>query len=297
MIKYLNNKLQWIATFIITLSFWILFGSTIINLYASLVYSLDIEKTFINSTIYKYIGVNLPFFCIILGLYFTTKYINKTKIKLLINDSLIINYKLFFYTLIESLGILLVITLIGNYLNIYDLTINSSSFSSRLIFILLALIFTPIQVLAEELLFRSLLIKIIINKYQSLKNKKSNLLFSIIISLLIGLIFIIPHLLNPEVRSNFTSSIIYYFTFGALATLSILITNGLEIALATHLANNLLIALFCNYKNSALPSISLFIKTNELSFSKYFDIIILIILFIIIGIFNKKRIREYFKIT
>jgi len=42
MIKYLNNKLQWIATFIITFSFWILFGSTIINLYASLVYSLDI---------------------------------------------------------------------------------------------------------------------------------------------------------------------------------------------------------------------------------------------------------------
>ena len=190
MIKYLNNKLQWIATFIITFSFWILFGSTIINLYTSLVYSLDIEKTFINSTIYKYIGVNLPFLCIILGLYFTTKYINKTKIKLLINDSLIINYKLFFYTLIESLGFLLVITLIGNYLNLYDLTINSSSFSSRLIFILLALIFTPIQVLAEELLFRSLLIKIIINKYQSLKNKKSNLLFSIIISLLIGLIFL-----------------------------------------------------------------------------------------------------------
>lgn len=287
------NKLLWLASFIIITLFWLLLGSSLINIYANIVYSIDTNSSFFNTILYNYIGINLPFFCILLGAYFCFKYINRIKIKEIVNNSSKINIKLLIYTLIISIGYLLFITILGKVFKFYDLKYLDYNLSTRIIFLILAIIITPLQVFAEELLYRSILINTFIRKYNGLKNKK--LSYSILLSLSIGAIFIIPHLYNPEVDSNLISAILYYFIFGSFATFSILVTNGIEIALSTHLANNLLIAIFCNYEVSALTSLSLFIKINETTFSQYYDIITLIGLFIIIGIINKKRIQEYIK--
>ncbi|MGD1821444.1 MAG: CPBP family intramembrane glutamic endopeptidase [Pleomorphochaeta sp.] len=291
MIENKNKRGLWITTFIIVIIFWLFLGSTIINLYANIIYSIDTNQIFFNSIIYNYIGVNLPFLCITLGFYFSFKYINKIHIVELINSSTKIDKPLFFKTLLVSLGYFILITIIGSLFNLYELKTIETTFTNRILFILLAIIFTPIQVLAEEVLFRSIIIKMIIKNYDALKNRK--LIYSVLFSFIVGFIFIIPHLSNPEISTNFISAILYYFIFGSFATFSILISNGLEIPIAIHLANNLLIALFCNYENSALPSFSLFLRINESSFSKYYEVITLILLFIIIGIHNKLKIVKY----
>jgi len=207
------NKLLWFTSFIIITTFWLFLGSSLINIYANITYTLDKNAIFFNTPLYTYIGINLPFLCILLGAYFCFKYINKIKIKEVINNSLKINISLLIYTLIISLGYLLIITLLGRLFKLYDLTYVYYKFSNRLIFIILALIFTPLQVFAEEILYRSVLINTFIRKYDRLKNYK--LIYSILLSLGLGIIFILPHLFNPEVNSDFISAILYYFIFGS----------------------------------------------------------------------------------
>ncbi len=287
------NKLLWLASFLIITMFWLFLGSTLINLYANIIYNIDKKSIFFDTVLYNYIGINLPFLSILLGSYFCFKYINKISIKELINNSLKVDLKLIKNTLIICLGYLLLISVLGKILDIYEINYVNYNFSKRLIFIIIALIFTPLQVFAEEILYRSVLINTFIGNYSSLKNK--NILYSIGLSIIIGIIFIFPHLFNPEVSSDFFSATLYYFIFGSFATLSILVTNGIEIAFSTHLANNILIAIFINYEESALTSLSFFIKTKETNFSKYYDIITLIILFIILSILNKKKIYEYIR--
>jgi uncharacterized protein len=66
-----------------------------------------------------------------------------------------------------------------------------------------------------------------------------------------GILFMIPHLVNPELQRGGIIAL-YYFIFGtALAALTIR-DNGLELALGIHAANNLQLLLF-NAKDSALP--------------------------------------------
>jgi uncharacterized protein len=105
----------------------------------------------------------------------------------------------------------------------------------------LALILTPLQTSFEELLFRGYLLQ---GMSLVLRNRVALVLIN-------GILFMLPHLSNPELQRGGILAI-YYFIFGAaLAALAIL-DNGLELSLGIHAANNLMV-LFFNTKDSALP--------------------------------------------
>lgn len=115
-------------------------------------------------------------------------------------------------------------------------------------FVFLALILIPIQTSAEELFFRGYILQGI-----GLRSHKIWLL-----SAISGVLFGLPHLLNPEAAVNYALLGLYYFAFGfALAYLT-LRDGQLELALGAHAANNLFTVLFANTTVSALPSPSLF---------------------------------------
>lgn len=291
-----NNRILWALSFVVICAFWILLGSTLINIYSKTSYLLDKNGVFFNTEIYNYIGANIPFLSMWLGFYFCFKYINNIKFSKLINNSGKINLPLFTKTFIFSFIFLIFITVLGAVFNLYTLEFIQNKWKERIILFFITLLLTPLQVVAEEILFRGVLLKIIIKDYDRFKNKKHGLALSIIISIIIGLIFIIPHLFNPEVDASFFSAITYYFIFGSFATFSIFITNSLEISIAIHLANNFVITFFSTYENSALASIPLFIERNELPIAKYFETFGLILLFIIIGIKNKQKLKSYLKI-
>ncbi len=118
-----------------------------------------------------------------------------------------------------------------------------------LVYAVFALLLIPIQTTAEELFFRGYLLQWM---GLILKNKW-------LLALINGTLFLLPHLVNPEMSasSNALLMALGYFAFGFFATLITVQDNGMELALGLHAANNLMV-LFVNYPVSALPSPSVF---------------------------------------
>ncbi len=115
-------------------------------------------------------------------------------------------------------------------------------------FVLLALLLIPIQTSAEELFFRGYLLQ-----WFGLRLRNIWLL-----SILSGLIFMLPHLLNPEAKLNYWLMGLYYFAIGAVMAYITLRDGRLELALGLHAANNLFTALFANAVVTVMPTPSLF---------------------------------------
>lgn len=117
-----------------------------------------------------------------------------------------------------------------------------------LIFAFLALFLIPLQTSSEEFLFRGYLLQ-----WMGLRLRNWWLL-----SFLNGLLFFLPHAVNPEMATNSLLIGLGYFVMGLFLTLITLRDNGMELALGMHAGNNLFAALFANYAITALPSPSLF---------------------------------------
>ena len=125
-------------------------------------------------------------------------------------------------------------------------------------FVALALLFIPIQTSAEELFFRSYVL-------QGVGLRLRNIW---LLSAISGVLFGLPHLLNPEASINYPLLALYYISFGFALAYITLREGRLELALGAHAANNLFSVLIANYAVTALPSPSLFsIRTLDAVFS------------------------------
>lgn len=118
-------------------------------------------------------------------------------------------------------------------------------------FVFLALIFVPIQTSAEELFFRGYILQA-----AGLRLRNFWLL-----SAISGLLFGVPHLLNPEASINYPLMFLYYFAFGFTLAYIALRDGRLELALGAHAANNLFSFIIANYTVSILPTPSIFTVT------------------------------------
>ncbi len=125
-------------------------------------------------------------------------------------------------------------------------------------FVFLALAFVPIQASAEELFFRGYLL-------QGLGLRLRNVW---LLSALSGLLFGLPHLLNPEARADYWLMGLYYVSMGFALAYVTLRDGRLELALGVHAANNLFAALLANYPGSVMPTPALFtVNTLDPAFS------------------------------
>jgi membrane protease YdiL (CAAX protease family) len=118
-------------------------------------------------------------------------------------------------------------------------------------FVFLAIFFIPIQTSAEELFFRGYIL-------QGFGLRLRNIW---VLSAISGLLFGLPHLLNPEATVNYPLFGFYYFCFGFSLAYLTLREGRLELALGAHAANNLFSVIFANYTVTVLPSPALFTIT------------------------------------
>jgi hypothetical protein len=79
-----------------------------------------------------------------------------------------------------------------------------------------------------------------------------------LLSFLNGVLFFLPHAVNPEMAANSLLIGLGYFAMGFFLALITLRDQSMELALGMHAANNLFAALFANYTVTSLPSPSLF---------------------------------------
>jgi hypothetical protein len=136
-----------------------------------------------------------------------------------------------------------VLTLVGVLLSPDDYKF---TFQAREFFLFLpfALVLTPLQASAEELLFRGYIM-------QGVGRLVSNRLT---VALASAVLFMLPHLLNPEAHLDPVLMPLTYLSMGLFMALITLRDNSLELAMGAHSANNLFTFLFANYEGSAMAS-------------------------------------------
>lgn len=116
-------------------------------------------------------------------------------------------------------------------------------------FLLAALLLTPLQCAAEELVFRGYLV-------QALGRW---LRHPVLLAVLSSAIFTVPHLYNPEVATyGLAIMAANYFAMGFFLASVALRDGRLELAIGAHAGNNLLLAVFVNYEGSVFRTESVF---------------------------------------
>lgn len=206
----------------------------------------------------NYIFTNLAIYCMLLGVLIAVKFIHYRPFRTLVNPSGKIEWRRF-WTGFMVFGILLSAGSFIDYLmnpEAYSFTFDASKFWVALPIIL---IMTPIQAATEELVFRGYVI-------QSFGLKIKN---GLILSVISGVLFTLPHLANPEIFASnklgiisTTAMILNYFVIGALLALVTIRTNSLEAAMGAHAMNNLFCFLVVGYPDTALPTNTIFFTTN-----------------------------------
>lgn len=116
-------------------------------------------------------------------------------------------------------------------------------------FVVAALLLTPLQCAAEEMVFRGYLVQALGRLLQR----------PAVLATLSAVIFTVPHLLNPEVAAyGIGIMAANYFVMGLFLASVALRDGRLELAIGAHAGNNLLLALFINYEDSVFRTESVF---------------------------------------
>lgn len=199
----------------------------------------------------NYLTLSFSFICFLAVTFLVTRTIHRRSILSLITTDEQIKWDRILISAGIWLVISVVITVIDDLIHpgVYQLTFDPTAWVSFAIF---AIILTPIQTSAEEVFFRGYLL-------QSMALITRNKWVLILLS---GVVFAIPHFLNPEMEMGFWILALYYFSFGVLLALVSIQSNSLELALGVHAANNLFTVLIANYSNSAVASPSIFLATT-----------------------------------
>ncbi|MFA7371437.1 MAG: CPBP family intramembrane glutamic endopeptidase [Sphaerochaetaceae bacterium] len=266
MIKKERQKLsllEWFLYLILIIFAWLTLGR---RLTAAFTY-LIARCGFCLSPLLFYVNQHLHFLVLFaLLLLFIYKVLNGS-LRSYLSDAPRFRWNLFFLAFLVwlvALTALVLITLI--FVPGSVKLVRPQNLLNRLIFMVIALVITPIQCLAEELLFRSSL-------WQMFKASVKN---RVLLSLISALFFALFHLSNLEVTSaNFRIGVIlYYFLVGFCFMLMNSLHKGTEGALGAHIANNLFLALIVNYQNSSLISDAWFILTKTTTWADYLLLII-----------------------
>lgn len=194
-----------------------------------------------------YIAVNFSIFMLLLGLALAMRFVHRRPFMTLVGAERRFGWKRILQAGAAWAAIGLAAAAVEHvlYPGRYYLSFDPGPF---LVFAAIALVLTPIQTTAEELLFRGYVMQAL-----SLVMHRP-----LAIAAASALIFTLPHLLNPEVQHSGLLVAASYYTIGFLLAVITLRDGRLDLAIGVHAANNLGLALVANYEGSALTGESIF---------------------------------------
>ncbi len=206
----------------------------------------------------NYIFTNLSIYCMLLGVFIAVKFIHNRPFGTLINPGKKFKWSRFFVGFLVF-GTLIALGTLADYVlnpGSYTFSFEGSKFWVTLPLIL---IMTPLQSATEEFVFRGYVI-------QSFGVKIKN---GVILSVISGILFTLPHLANPEVfasaEQGFISTlcmVLNYFVIGMAFALVTVRTNSLEAAIGAHTVNNLICFVLVGYPDNVLPTNTVFYTSN-----------------------------------
>lgn len=230
------------------------------------------------------IGVNGTFLMIIaplsiacLFLLFWVKYVQNQSITMLTTSRKKIDWKRIFFSFSIWSLISIIMVLGSYYLNPENFVLNFR-LNKFLVFLVIAIIFIPLQTSFEEYLFRG-------HMMQGIGLATNNRLIPLIVT---SVLFGLMHIANPEVGKMGYIIMVYYIGTGFFLGFITLMDEGLELALGFHAANNLIGALLVTADWTAFQTHSVFKDISEPAAG--FDIVlpVFIVFPILILLFAKK---------
>ncbi|MFA6680614.1 MAG: CPBP family intramembrane glutamic endopeptidase [Sphaerochaeta sp.] len=221
-----------------------------------------------DDVIKAYLVANIPFFALVFGLFLSLRFLMRTSVKHVITDKKKIDWLLMLQSGSAYMAVALLFTLGHALLQPEQFQLFSGNTKDFLRMVPLVLIITPIQTTSEEFLMRAIPSRLF--RKGKLVTTTKGILW---VSLFTALLFTLPHLSNREMQhaSQKSAVILYYALFGFGGTFISLKTKGFEPSIGIHAANNLYIALICNYTNSSLPSRPLILSTGAVG--TYWDVL------------------------
>lgn len=199
----------------------------------------------------NYVALNLSFGMMILGVFVTVRFVHGRPFRSIITPAKTFEWRRMW----QGFGLWLLLVAVASLVEyllhpeIYTVVFNARRF---LPFALVVLLLTPMQTTAEELLFRGYLL-------QATGHVGRNF---VVLSLVNGILFMVPHLGNPELAASAILLPLFYLSIGGFFAYLTLRDNSAALAIGAHAANNLYSALFANYTGSALQTESIFLVTE-----------------------------------
>ena len=196
----------------------------------------------------EYLFSNWAFVVGIIAIFLVARIVHKRRITQMITARVSIDYDRMLY----AMGVGLLIFTLSTILSLLigeTLEFNKPEFNVYISFVLLAIILTPVQATMEEILFRGYIL-------QGLALRTKNIMLLCLIN---GVLFMLPHLLNPEpYEYGFAQYAVNMIIIGGFFTLLTIKDNGIEIPMGYHAIINLFIGLFITTKTSVIHTPALF---------------------------------------
>lgn len=236
----------------------ILVMDALLNPSSGMSISYDTMSVVGGNSIVNYAAINSTFLFFLAGIFLAVRFIHRIPFRSLITPLSKVNVR----KLLVAFGLYGVLIGLTTGIEVVLGTLKLQYvFEAKpfLIALPIILIMTPIQTTTEEIFFRGY---VLIGFGTMLRNR-------VWLSVISGLIFMTPHLLNPEVFAAFETGVFsgfmlvaYYFTVGFAFSMVTLLTNSLESSMGAHAANNLFAFLLVGYENSAIPTKTVFFQTG-----------------------------------
>jgi uncharacterized protein len=199
----------------------------------------------------NYIIQDFSYVLYFLSIVFVVKFLHKRSFRSLITSRKNINWKLIGVGFAVYFVLMLLLSLLPQFIMDPSSLSLTPDILGFLVFLPFLLILVPIQTTSEELFFRGYIL-------QGTGFITRNF---IILAVLNGIIFMIPHLANPEVADAPLVAIVDWTVFGFFMAYITLKSGTLELAIAGHAANNLFISVLSNYENSVFTTPSLLVTS------------------------------------
>ncbi|MCJ8280131.1 MAG: CPBP family intramembrane metalloprotease [Rivularia sp. ALOHA_DT_140] len=288
-----NDWWRYLFGTILILFFWLIIGGIIAGIFLVIPFAnqglspselaLKVENYLRTPSLQAYLIINLQFIFFLLGIFLTMRWLHQRRFLSLVSVDAKIKWQRFFQGFAVWFLIQLILFIISYLLDPNNLELN---FKPTQWFLLLAfsIILTPIQTSTEELFFRGYILQGF-----GLITKQP-----LILMIVNGVLFMLPHLANPEIQRGFLWMALYYFAFGVFCSLLTIKDNRLELAFGAHAANNLFVILFVTTKDSAIQVPAIWLAKdvgNPQSGLIWFLIKCSLFYLIIFGLKRKKRLE------
>ena len=238
--------IRYILTLLIIIATWTFgSGAVLYGVYGSEPEGLPMDGT---NPFLDFITLNLLFVTVLIGLWIGIRNAHRRSLRTLITPRDRIRWGRVFQGFGLFMGLGIVVAAIEELIfpGTYTYTLDPERFYK---FAILVLLLTPFQTTTEELLARSYLLQMLGHFTRH----------PIVLIILNALPFALFHLMNPEIaKYGVVPMLVSYFVSGAFLALVTLKDNGAELAIGIHAANNIFAGILANYKDSALPTNTVF---------------------------------------